>query len=108
MSCEVKLRKGAYPVAVERTLRDQSGEPVNISGSSNNKIRLVSPSGVKKEFNAIFTNSGSDGKIRFVTSAATDLDEVGTWRAQFRLGISGGAIPSDDFTFQVGISLEAP
>lgn len=108
MGCDVKLRKGAYPIAIERTLKDEKGAVVNVSGASSLTIRLRSPAGVKKEFVAILSGTGTDGKVRWVSSSASDLDEVGTWRGQFIIGIGGGAIATDDFSFEVAIVLESP
>ena len=108
MGCDVKLRKGAYPIAVERTLKDEKGVVVNISGASSLNFRLRSPSGIRKEFVAVLSGTGTDGKVRWVSSSTTDLDEVGTWRGQFLIGIGGGTIATDDFSFEVAIVLEYP
>jgi hypothetical protein len=108
MGCDVKLRKGSYPIAIERTLKDEKGVAVNVSGASSLAFRLRSPSGIRKEFAAILSGTGTDGKVRWISSSAADLDEVGTWRGQFFIGLGGGVIASDDFSFEVAIVLEYP
>ena len=72
---------------------DGSGVPVNLRGATAQGIVLVRPSGVGVDVKAAFYTTGIDGKMSFVTGAAsplgTGLDEVGTWLVQGHVTIAG-------------------
>ncbi len=71
------------------TIKDQDNVIVNVSGATTKEIIFRSPTGVIKTFSAVFTNTGTDGKIQYKT-VADDVDEVGTWEWNPRVVISAG------------------
>lgn len=100
MSCKL-IQLGSYPFAIIRTLKDEDDSVVDVSAATSITLIIKSPSGVRKTFTGEFTTDGTDGKVQYVTTSQSDLDETGTWNAQFLIGISGGSVPTATFTFVV-------
>jgi hypothetical protein len=84
----MSVQKGAIGVVIRLTI-SEDGEVLPIAGATKKNIVLRSPSGVVKTKTGSFSTDGSDGKLEYVTTSANDLDEVGFWRAQPDLAISG-------------------
>ena len=94
-------KKGNIGVVIERTLVDPDGQIINISSASTKKLKLKYPDGTTAEFTAAFSSNGSDGKIRYVTASADDLDQAGHYQAQFYYVIGSTRFDSDRFHFDV-------
>ena len=59
-----------------------SGSPIDISDASIMEIHLRCRGGIEKVFDAEFETDGTDGRLRYITEDATDLDTQGEWKAQ--------------------------
>jgi hypothetical protein len=106
MSCRL-IQLGSYPFAIIRTLKGEDNVEVDVSSASLVQLVVKSPSGVKKTFTGSFVTDGVDGKVQYVTTSSSDLDETGTWTAQFVISISGGQTPTGIFTFVVSKNVGA-
>ena len=73
---------------------------LDVSTATSLEIILKSPSGVASTKTATVNTNGTDGKIQYVTVDG-DLNEVGTWRIQAKVSISGGVYRSDVESFKV-------
>jgi hypothetical protein len=85
------------------TIKDcVSGTPtvLDVSGASTLELIFKSPSGVSTTKSAGLVTDGSDGKIKY-TTVDGDLNEIGTWRLQAKIGIGGGVFRSDVGSFKV-------
>ncbi len=85
------------------TIKDcVSGTPtvLDVSSATTKELTFKSPSGVSATKSAVLFTDGSDGKIKY-TTVDGDLDEVGTWRIQAKIGIGGGVFRSDVGSFKV-------
>ncbi len=85
------------------TIKDcVSGTPtvLDVSSATTKELTFKSPSGVSATKSAVLATDGSDGKIKY-TTVDGDLDEVGTWRIQAKIGIGGGVFRSDVGSFKV-------
>ena len=84
----------------------EDGVAVNISTATVKQIKLrKNPSGITKIFTAAFVTTGADGKIKYVTTAVSDLDEAGTWEAQAYIELPTGKWNSDPANFTVEANL---
>lgn len=103
MNEEAKIQKGAFPVTIQRTLRKQSGAAEDLTDATSVALKATSPSGVIKTFTGAFVSPRSSGKVRYITAAATDLDEVGDWMFQFVVGYpDDGSIAC--YPFSIGVA----
>lgn len=53
------------------------------------------------EWNATLHTDGTDGKIQYITTQASDLDMVGSWRVQGHVEFGGGKWSSSIGALQV-------
>jgi len=77
-----------------------SATALDLSSASTLQIILKSPSGTAKTKSALLYTDGTDGKIQY-TTVDGDLDEVGTWRIQANVTISGATHRSNVTSFKV-------
>ena len=75
--------------AILRTTVRRQGIPVDISGASVLQVQIFRPDGTAVTQTAVFTNSGTDGQVQYVT-VATDTAPGGTnlpgvYRFRFRI-----------------------
>jgi hypothetical protein len=73
---------------------------VNISTATTKQLIFRGPNGSSKTKAAAFTTDGTDGKLRYVTTA-NDLDPVGQWSWQAYVVMSAGSWHSDVAEFIV-------
>lgn len=70
--------------------------PVNLSAANGGDvgqmlIRAEKPvSGTRRDLAVVYRADGVNGEIMFVTTVATDLDEVGDWRLQAKVNNASG------------------
>jgi len=74
---------------------------LDISTATVLQILFKKPSGEVLTNTAVFTNTGTDGLIRY-TSILDDLDEAGIWYMQGRLTMPGGKWSTEKAGFTVG------
>lgn len=70
------------------------------------EIIFLKPDGTTKVVNAaVFTTDGTDGKMRYVTTAAGELDQEGNWQMQGRLEKAGENFKTEVVVFPVTANL---
>lgn len=74
---------------------------VDISSATVMKIIFTKPDKTRVENNAIFSSDGTDGKIKYTTSLASELDQKGTWKIQANVTMPIGQWSSDINSFKV-------
>jgi len=89
-----ELRVGDIGVIIERTIKDQDGNIVDVSAASTKEIIFVKPNNAKLTKAAAFSTNGTDGKIKYVTVSG-DLDGVGDWKIQGRVILAAGEWRTD-------------
>ena len=94
-----ELRKDQI-VPLEFTVKNQDEAPVDLTGASAMVVKIRKPNFEIVPRNASFVNSGTDGKIFFVTQAG-DLSEVGTYNLQALVTLGGILYPSDILVVEV-------
>lgn len=94
-----EVRFGDVGTVVVATITDD-GVPLDISTASAMAMFFTKPSGVVIERTAGLYSDGSDGKIKYVSTAA-DWDEVGKWDFQAYLTIGTYRLKSKISTFYV-------
>lgn len=85
----IELTNGSFGTTIRRTIKDQSGAVVDVSGAtgSGGLIRvfyLKPPSGTVKTVVTSFTTDGTDGKVQYQLLSG-DIDETGPWQLQVRV-----------------------
>lgn len=65
----------------ELTVTDQDGAVVDLSSATTKSIVFAKPSGETVTQTASLVNTGTDGKMEYVTVSG-DIDEVGVWEVQ--------------------------
>lgn len=69
---------------------DHNGNVLDISNQSSLSVTFKKPSGTTVEKTASLVNDGTDGLIQYTTEE-DDLDEVGTWKIQAKVGSVNGS-----------------
>lgn len=91
MADSSEFRVGVIGAILEVQFVDSAGDADDVSTATVRKIRIKLKGGrTAKEFTASFTTDGTDGKIRYVTIATTDIPLAGTWEIQGYLEMTGG------------------
>lgn len=98
------IHLGDVGTVIELTVIDQDGAVVDISAASVLQIIFGKPDRSAVAKTAVLTNTGTDGKMHYVT-VAEDLDQVGLWRAQGKVTNGSGSWKSDEVTFSVARNL---
>jgi hypothetical protein len=76
------IQIGAIGVKIVVTV-EEDGVAKNIASATALKLRLRSAIGsAYKEFTAAFETNGTDGKVSYTTTAASDIDLESVWSAQ--------------------------
>lgn len=95
-----EIHKGDVGTVFRATIRDESGEIVNLSGATTIELEFRKPNGVILVKTASFATDGTDGKIQYI-SQIDDLDRVGRWTVQGYVEALGGSWHSDKYIFEV-------
>lgn len=80
-----ELQVGVIGATLRGTAYEQDQSIMDLSASTGLQFYLKSPSGKLKTFTASLSTDGTDGRMEYVTTAATDLFEHGRWRLQGRV-----------------------
>lgn len=72
------VQKGSIGVIFEVEFVDEDGAVIDISTATTKEILAQFSDGTTTAFTAAFSNTGTDGKIRYVTESADDISIVGT------------------------------
>jgi len=74
---------------------------VNLSAATAMQITARSPSATTKTFTAVLSGDGTDGLMRYVTTASTDFDEIGLWFVQGHYTFNAFGDTTDYHTRQI-------
>jgi hypothetical protein len=88
----------------ELTITDQDAAVVDISSAGTRQIVFKRPDGSVFTKTATLVNTGTDGKMKYVTLAG-DLDQPGRWEAQGVVAIGSGSWSSGTIQFTVATNL---
>lgn len=100
------IHDGDFGTILQTTVEEDNAS-VDISGASEVLFSAHPPGGTVKSFTAAFTNTGTDGKVRY-TLVSGDIDVPGTWRIQVKVTFSASKIlRSIPDTIIVGPRLDA-
>lgn len=95
-----QAQKNAIGVAIKVTI-EEDGSAVDVSAATTKELVFKKPNGTTVTKTAAFVNTGSDGKIKYVTESGF-LDLVGYWQVQGNVAFSGGFSGRSDIQkFQV-------
>ncbi len=91
-----EIHVGDIGTVFEVTLKDEGNSPeiVDISTATTKELLFKAPSGTTLTKTAAFTTDGTDGKLEYTTTSATDLMMEGNWQIQAHI-ILGSASPKD-------------
>lgn len=73
------VKKGSIGVSFRIQFLKANGSPFDLSTADTVQIRLMPPSGTRMDKTGTLVSDGEDGWAKWVTSAATDIDEEGRW-----------------------------
>lgn len=105
MSVAPNPRKGDIGTPIELTITSDGTTAINISAATTKQITLQAPDGTEATFTASFTGTGVDGKLRYTTTATSDLAQTGNYLAQAYIVEPTGAWHSSIFRFRVDPNL---
>lgn len=98
------LQQHAVGVRIQVTIIED-GSPVDISTVTTKEIVFLKPGGRSQSKTASFVNSGTDGKLEYVTESGF-LNTSGDWQAQGYIVFPGGFDGRSDIVrFQVAKNL---
>lgn len=95
-----QIRVGDEGTIFEATVKDEAGNPVNISAQTNLEMLFRDPDGVDVVKSAVFSTDGLDGKLRYVAEAGF-INKEGTWERQVKLTLPTGIWFSEITTYTV-------
>jgi hypothetical protein len=100
MSLET-IHVGVIGLVIELEVLDENGDPKDLSSASVLEIKLRAPGGSTTTYTAVLSGDGTDGKMRYVTASADDLDTVGQWTKQGYIEVGSFKGHTSRCTFQV-------
>ena len=68
----------------------QAGAVVDVSSATTIQIKFRKPGGSVVTVTGALVTDGTDGLVKYTTTAATFLDEAGGWSAQVRVALGSG------------------
>ncbi len=84
------IHDGDIGTILQTTVKEDNAS-VDVSGATSVKFSAHPPGGTVKSFTAAFTNTGTDGKVRY-TTVSGDINVPGTWRIQVLITFSATKI----------------
>lgn len=97
---------GDIGTSLQLNLVDENGTAIDVSAATTKSIVLLSPGGTASTKTAAFVTDGTNGQIRYVTTAAADLNEAGTWKMQASIVVTSAlTFKSDAAVFIVAANL---
>jgi len=98
------IHVGDIGTIFEITVQD-AGVIMDISSATLMEIKLRKPDGSVSVYNATHTTDGTDGKMRYIVIADTEIDQYGRWGIQSRVVTPQGDWNSSIDTFDVAPNL---
>lgn len=99
MSAQVHV--GDIGTVFEATIKDQDGAVVDVSTAAVRQLLFKKPDGTVVPKTATLVTSGVDGKVKYVTGVAGDIDQPGEWFLEGYVEIGSGKWHSDVLAFTV-------
>lgn len=99
-----KVHVGDVNTEFRATVTDQDGAVVDISSASAKQLIFQLPNGARMVKTASLVNSGTDGKMKYL-SIAGDLAMEGRWHVQGYVEIGSGQWHTDWYGFDVDPNL---
>ena len=85
---------------------EEDGAAIDISSYITLEIIFLKPDGTTKVTNtAVFSSDGTDGKMRYITTAASEIDVPDNWSMQGRLAKTGQDFKTEIVKFEVVANL---
>lgn len=101
-------RMGDEGVRAVAQMVDADGNPVNLHGASNLKLKFLKPSGATYDATAVFLTNGYDGRLYFKsTDVLPPFDQVGVWFLQAKVTVGGVRQSTDWGGFTVQPNIDA-
>jgi hypothetical protein len=100
MIVKPEIHVGDIGTVFEATIKDGT-EIVPVNGAIAMKLLFRKPNLTVIERNAVLVNDGLDGKIKYTTVDANDLDQKGVWKIQGFVQLPSGSWHSDTYNFTV-------
>ena len=100
MAIVEEIHIGDIGTIFEITLMDDLAV-VNVAPASEMLIMFTKPDGSKVINIAQLSGDGSDGKIRYVITSSTELDQNGSWKIQANVTLPSGQWSSNIDRFRV-------
>lgn len=82
-------------------LRSDGTVESQLGSATVRRIKLKDPSGTTTTKTATLYTNGSDGKMQYTTTAATELATAGTWQVQGYIELGGGKWHTSIASFNV-------
>lgn len=73
---------GDVGTVFEPTVLDENNAIMDLSNATILRLKFTDPNGVTVARDAVLSNGGTDGKLRYVTAATSDLSSAGDWQVQ--------------------------
>lgn len=99
MSCNT-AHVGDIGTTFRATIKDGL-QVIPIGAATTLELFFKGPTGAASVRTAVLTTDGTDGKMEYITSSGTDLDEPGEWRWQAHVVLPSGEWRSEVRTFTV-------
>lgn len=96
----MSLQKNDYGAVMELTVKDESGDAVDLSSASTYTITFRKPDGSTATKDLSFGTDGSDGVVTY-TFIDGDLDQAGLWTYQVSILLPSGEFHSRPQSFRV-------
>ena len=87
-------------VLLRSTLKDENGNPVDISSASTKQFIIVKPDGTKVTKDTSFITDGTDGKMGYTVESGV-FNLAGVYRVQSYIKIGSKEFHSNISTFKV-------
>ena len=96
-----EIHVGDFGTVFELTFYDENNNILDVSGTTSQKFYFAKPDRTTVlTVTPSFTNTGTDGKLRY-TTVASDVDQAGLWELQGFVAFSNGQWYSTRTRFRV-------
>jgi len=96
---------GGVGIVFTFTVKDTANAAIDLSSSATKTLTVVAPNGVSTTWTLAYVTDGTDGQVKFTTTATTDLHTAGKWRAQLWMDFTTTSWYTDIVTFEIEANL---
>ena len=83
------IRVGQIGATIKAQILDAKGNPLDVSGADTVVFNMLKPDGTLVTKTATNIHDGTDGHVKWTSTAASDLDVDGEWKYQARATKAG-------------------